>query len=244
MATVTEIVDYVCDVTGWNAGATSTERATVLRFVNQAYQDALDAAGQYIHTVETSASETITAGDYHYQLDTDFGFTSTDFPQRILSATVTGNGFTNLVLEQVSLSEMRRLRDAADDASGTPVYYCLADSRNLLLYPTPSAAFTLNMDYVRVPASLTEAAGSDTELMENLQKRFHLVLLGSRAIAMCLEMDGVEERSQYWHSKADRATEEYVGGFNQFGGLVQPVQTSFLTRKTSRRGSDRSQDWH
>lgn len=242
MPTVTEIVDYVCDNTGWNAEATSTERAQIVTFVNQAYQDALEGMGNYIHTYETGASETVASGDYHYLFDTDFGFTSTDFPQRILTLSVTGNGYTDLVLEQISLGEMRRLRDSSDDASGTPIYYCLADYRNLLLYPTPSAAFTLKMDYVRIPATLAEGAGSDTELMENVQQRYHLLLLGSRAIAMCFEMDGVEEKASYWHTKADRAMEELVGGFNQRGGVVQPVQTSFLNRKL-RRGSDRSQDW-
>lgn len=243
MPTVAEIVDYVCDVASWNAATGSTERVSVLGFVNQAWMDAIETTDNFVSIMEDS-SEALISGQYAYDIDTDFGFAfGSTWPQRILGISVTGNGLTKMVLEQVSLSQMRQLRDAYDSTTGTPQYWCMADSRQLLLYPTPNTSFSLYMDFVKYAPTLAEDATSNEYISEHIPPRYHRTLLGSRAVAMCYEMDGVEEKADLWHSKADRVLEEYQGHVNMQGGVVQPVQTSFLRKRIRRNTSDRSRDW-
>lgn len=61
-------------------------------------------------------------------------------------------------------ADLVRMRTAAPSVEGTYLYYALEGSDLLMLYPTPSSAYTINTLYVPTPAAMSSTASSPTEI--------------------------------------------------------------------------------
>ena len=145
MATVTELADRVCAFTG--LATTSTDRAKVLTYLNEAYSYSSLEAGNYTATF----SKLLTADDGDYTIGTA-PLDVTDIVE-IRRLWVSDSALTDRPLQQISEAELIQLRQATAVPSSTPLFYAVRGTRELLLYPNPASGTTLEGSYIASPPS-------------------------------------------------------------------------------------------
>lgn len=152
MPSVDDLIDAVCDAAKLNATASSTDRARVLRWLQEAADRACGDAGV---PVTSEASVSLTAGDATYALD------ASPFPTdmvALLDVAVTDSALTLAPVNYITPHEMQRRRVGGDSASsGTPYEYS-GDWPNFVLYPTPGSGASLKITYLANAPTLADTS--------------------------------------------------------------------------------------
>lgn len=214
MATVTQIVDRVCALTGYDTTASSTERVFVLSACNDAYQQAVERSECYVGTF----SKSLTSGTGEYA----WGTAPVDVTDvlRILELWCTNSSGGVTRLRQLTDSAVRELEQGSG-ASGNPQWYSFPAPNRINLFPTPGTGITLAGVYVKVPNELVESgAGAGQETTPSaMPSRFHHAIIGQLAAAICFERDNRFDDAGYHRALADREFERLTQWVNEFGGV-------------------------
>jgi hypothetical protein len=189
LATVTNIADRVCRLTGLQS--TSTERTLVLEYLNDAYREAVERTECY---PKTSASISVAANASTVTLSS----TVTDLNKLLNVYFSDYNGYSRLKLQPVSHRRMLDLKDRVNDPVGVPKFYSVVRSgttTTLHLYPSIDSAATMYVDYYAVPPTLVESGpGAGEESTPTaFPTQFHYRILASAGIAMGLETAWMNE---------------------------------------------------
>lgn len=126
--------------------------------LNEAYEDVLLKTRCNVELATLS----FTAGEDSYQLSTP--------PLAILTFKTTSGG-SEYLMEPVSLPAIRDMQRNGT-ITGSPVRYYAVSGNTIVVYPTPSAADTLAIDYVPRPTAMSEAAHTPSDI----QPEFHQLL--------------------------------------------------------------------
>ena len=110
------------------------------------------------------ATAALTADEGDYDLDT-----------AVLRLLWVDNGEREL--EQVNVTDLRRLRLNGASAMTAPMVYALDGSSRLRVYPTPTTAGTLNITYVPRPATLVNGDDVPTEIPAEFHRLVPLYML-------------------------------------------------------------------
>lgn len=219
MATVTNLADRVCRLTGLQN--TGTERTLVLEYLNDAYREAVDRSECY---PKTSSSISVSADATTVTLSSSI----TDL-NKILNVYLSGyNGFTSLKLQPVSHRHMLDERDRTNSLSGIPRIYSIVQSGStttMHLHPAPDAAATMYVDYYGSPSTLVESApGAGEESTPTaVPTQFHYRVIASGAIAMALETDQRKDSGPWW-DRFEKGVADLTAHFNELvgDGVIEP----------------------
>jgi len=110
--------------------------------------------------METRSSGQQSAGDQYMQIPSDW--------METIRFHLTGGG--TQVLDLISRAAMADKREGAEDMSGSPQYYCHADSQ-FELYPTPDADYDMELLYV---AKIPDLATNSTNWLLTLAPDVYL----------------------------------------------------------------------
>lgn len=234
MATVTNLADRVCRLTGLQS--TGTERALILEYLNDVYREAVERSECY---PKTSAAISVAASAATVTLSS----TITDL-NKILSVYFTDySGYQTLKLKPISMRRLRDEKDKLSSVSGVPQYYSLVRSGStttMHLYPSPQVAATMYVDYYGMPLTLVESAPAATEesTPTAIALQFHYRVLAAGAIALALETDQRKD-SQPWWDRYEKGIADLTAWVNEMvgDGLIEP----HFDQGSSMRG-DRSRD--
>lgn len=150
MATVASVIDRICAEAKLNATASSTDRALVLSWLQEAADRSCGDAGV---PVTSEATVTLTSGDPTYTLD------SSPFPTdmvALLDVVVSDASQTLAPVNYITPHEMQSRR-VGSSSTGTPMEYS-GDWPNFVLYPSPGAATTLTITYLANAPTLADSA--------------------------------------------------------------------------------------
>ena len=235
MATVTNIADRVCRLTGLQS--TGSERTLVLEYLNDAYREAVERSECY---PKTSSSVSVSAD----ATSTTISGTVTDLG-KVHSVYLSGyDGYSYLKLQPVSMRQRLELLHAESSSSGIPRFYAIRYSGGtvtLHLYPLPESAATVVLEYNATPLTLVESApGAGQESTPTaIPSVFHYRTIAAGAIAMALETDQRRD-SQPWWDRFERGVMDLTMWVNEFQG-DHLVESHFLP-SGKLGGSDRSRD--
>jgi hypothetical protein len=227
MATVTQILDRVCGITGYDTTGGGTERVFALSALNDAYMQAVERSECHADKF----SKTLTSGTAEYE----WGTAPVDVTGvlRILDLWVTDSSGGVSRLRQLTDSAMREL-ESGSGSSGTPAYYSFPSPNRLNLYPTPGSGVTLGGIYIADPPVLVESgavAGQETT-PSVIPSRFHYSVLGNLAVAICFERDNRFDDANYYRSLFEREIEALSLWVDEFGGAQgSPVDMSYTSSK-------------
>lgn len=205
MATVTELVDHA--IAAARLQTTGAERTSMLRYLNDAYQRAVEEAGSYVD----ESNIAVVAGTSDYDLSGDV--------LMILSVRVDA-GFDS-VLTMLEDSDLLALR-ANNTATGTVRYYSIAGDNIMRFFPTPDTADTLTYTYVKEPLTLVESspvAGTSESTPTAIRKRFHYSVLANGAIALAFEFMQDQEQAELYWGRYRAGMADLVRFTAQFAGL-------------------------
>lgn len=210
MASVTELVDYVCRVTGINA-ATAAERTRVLGYLRDAYQQAIEESRARVRKLAvTVTSDELTlaqlgAGDLLF----------------LLELRIDGQE-----LQRVSLSEFGALQ--AGQLSSAGGCYCMPDPQTLLLWPAPSKPTQLSGWYAAEGLTLVESspqAGVSEVVPSAFPARFHRAVLANLAIALATAAEQREPQQVAWYRELyDAELGRLIAWVNKAGGRNLPTR--------------------
>lgn len=221
MATVAQIVDRVCALTGYDTTASSTERVFVLSACNDAYQQAVERSECYAGTF----SKSLTSGTAEYA----WGTAPVDVTDvlRILDLWVTDSAGSVVRLRPLTDTAVRELEQGSN-TSGTTQYYSFPAPNRVNFYPTPGTGVTLAGVYVKNPPELVEsAAGAGQETTPTaMPARFHHSVIGQLAAAICFERDNRFDDAGYWRALVDREFERLTQWVNEFSSAQGPPVAS------------------
>lgn len=211
MATVTQLCDRVCQVTGLSVQG--DDRSQVLGYVNQAYELSVMEAGAYT----SSFSKTLTAGVGDYTI----GVAPLDVSGvlEIRQLWVDDASLSNRPLIRVPEYEIQAMRQA-QTVSSTPLYYAVRGDRQLLLYPSPVDGASLSGVYLSAPPELVESsAGAGEETTPSaIPSVFHYELLTSKAISLAMEFDNRFDEASLYDQKWNTSLGRYMAYVARFGG--------------------------
>jgi hypothetical protein len=212
VATVTNLADRVCAVTG--LATTSTDRAKVVDYLNEAYAYSSLEAGNYTATF----SKSLTADDGDYTIGTA-PLDVTDIVE-LRRLWVSDSALTDRPLQQISEAELVQLRQATSVPSATPLFYAVRGTRELLLYPNPTSGTTLEGSYIASPPTLVESApGAGQESTPTaIPAAFHYPVLANKAISLALEFDNRFEEAASYEAKWGAAMERLLAWVSRYGG--------------------------
>lgn len=211
MPTVTLLADRVSAVSGLST--TGTDRAKILSYLNQAYAYSALEAMNYI----SSFSKSLTSGTADYTIGTA-PLDVTDIVE-LRSLWITDAASQPRILRQISEAEMLRLRQGSQP-TGTPLFYAMRGSRQLLLFPTPGASMTLLGSYLANAPELVEsapAAGQEATPTA-FPSAFHYDVIANKAISLALEYDNRMEEAAAFDAKWSTALERLITWSSRFGG--------------------------
>lgn len=150
-------------------------------------------------------------------LDTEADVWKYTVPSSVMVAKTLWIDGTDTRMAHVDGSEIVRMRTAAPQVEGTTVFYALEGSDLLMLYPTPSAAYTINLLYVPYPAAMALTADSPSDI----PAEYHL---GPELYAL---WRGADYRD-------DESSKQGMAYLEQYERFVQET-----IRTLSRKGGDR-----
>lgn len=220
MATVTELVNQICEDTGLDSGSGSVERGIVLARLNNAYRQIMSRAGG----VPAEVSVTFTDGQNYYDLSSD--------------ATL-GTRFLSIqgVLDADGRSLPRETRGYCNHRAGLSSTtagaigsYCVEWPR--LYVDADASSTTLTLDARLMPLVLEEDAGGSGETTPSaLPPAWHEQLLASLATCLVLEKYEGREAEAVVHKDTYReAWSEYLLARSREGGVNGPTETATRSR--------------
>jgi hypothetical protein len=212
LATVEQICDRVCSITGLSESG--TDRANVLSYANQAYALTVLEVGSYTSTF----SKSLTADDGDYTIGTS-PLDVTDIIE-LRRLWVTDGAVTDRPLRQISEAELIQLRQATTVPSSTPLFYAMRGTRELLLYPNPASGTTLEGSYLAAAPELVESGATTGQeaTPTAIPAAFHYDVIANRAIALAMEYDNRFEEAGLYDQKWSNAVDRLMAWANRFGG--------------------------
>lgn len=236
MATVTNLADRVCRLTGLQSSG--SERTLVLEYLNDAYREAVERSECY---PKTSSSIAVAANASTVTLSS----TVTDLNKILNVYFADYNGYSRLKLQPVSHRRMLDLKDRLNSATGVPKFYSVVKSgatTTLHLYPSVDSAATMYVDYYATPPTLVESSpGAGEESTPTaFPTQFHYRILATAAIAMGLETDQRKDASPWW-DRFEKGIMDLTAWMNELPGdhLIEP----HFSEDYSLGDRDRSRDF-
>lgn len=165
-------------------------------FVKLAERKIYDAA--QLPVTRKNVTATATSGVSSIGVPSDFN--------SIYELMVTSGGNQSFLVNK-DVSFIRELYPAST-TQGLPQYYALMDHQNILLGPTPDAAYSMEMHYFAYPASIVDTSTSW------LGDRFENALLFGTILQGYINMKGEPDLMQVYKAAYDEAMEE-VKTFSQ-----------------------------
>lgn len=220
MATVTALVDYVCDFSGMTKTAAAAERTLVLAMMNQAYTEAVAQAECY--NVTTTASLTTADGDYEIGTSP---FNLTGFVS-FNNLWVNDSASTNEPLVQVTENDIREARRGAGSANSTPTMYAVSYP-NIYFYPLPAASTTLSISYARTPLTLVESgasAGTSETTPTAFPAHFHYSVLANHTLALAYNYMQRSDQALIHKAMGDAALVGLAEWKTRVGGIDLPMR--------------------
>lgn len=163
-----------------------------------------------LNVFRKSATAAVTTGTQYLPCPTDF--------LAPLSLSVSAGG-EKMFLEFKDLSFVQEFGD--DTPNGVPRYYATFDVDNFTLAPTPDQAYSVQLNYLYRPASITAGADSGTTwISENAE----LALLYCTLLEAYTFMKGEQDMMQLYAARAQEA----IQGLKQFGEANE-VTDEFFT---------------
>ena len=158
LATLRDQVRKLADV-----DATDVSDAEINTYINDSYQEAL--GDELWAFLLARISFPTVAGTSEYLVSS---LASDIEAHRVVQVHAAG-----YLLDQIQPSKYFEMQPvgAAVSTSGTPNYWTILDGTTLVLWPQPSAVFTVGVVYYRVPADLTQ--DTDTPVFPS---RYHFLL--------------------------------------------------------------------
>ena len=151
MATLTDFRAEVAAVLGLDNTVSPGDQGFIDGWVNEGVADVVMRS----KCRQRPATMTLTANTKDYTLPT--GVIS------ILNAYITSGG-NDYALQQVSAQELDDMRRRGTTANSPVRFYALGGADLLRLYPTPTAADTVNLTYVPRPTTLSAGANTPSEI--------------------------------------------------------------------------------
>lgn len=213
MATVTSLVELICEDTGLDNSNPSADRTKALAALNEAYEQ----LGQQAYRDHTSVDHTPSAGVTDVDLSTvttlKDDFTAIDHI-RVVHADGT-------LSKPISRLTREKLLDKRTIERGAPVAYAYAWPYVFLDKPA-DGAIALRIAYVSNVATLSESAGSGLETTPiSIPPAWHRRLLAR--LAKCLVLEGYEGREQdaaYHRNLFNQAHREWIDAQSREGGKL------------------------
>lgn len=196
MATVTELVDLICQDTGLDNTLTSTDRAVALARLNEAQKRIVDRTRCYWKPI----SYALTEGTQDYDVVSDIGLTDFHMIRSLWIVNSSGARTEPLTLAPDRRAQFSR---AGTVSEGTPTQYAFSWPTLTLLTP-PSASLTLAGRYDAVPPTLTEGG-----TISAVPAMYHERALAALAMVLILEryegreQDATYHRNLYMEAEAD-----------------------------------------
>ena len=170
--------------------------AQIPTFVQLAERKIYDAA--QLPVTRKNVTATATLGNQSLGVPSDFN--------SIYELSVTSSGNVSFLVNK-DVSFIREVYPSSS-TQGLPQYYALLDHQNILLGPTPDAAYSMEMHYFAYPTSIVSA--STTWLGD----RFENALLFGTLLQAYTNMKGEADMLQVYKAAYDEAMEE-VRAFSQ-----------------------------
>lgn len=202
-------------------GASNATRVRIKRHLNEAYRRLTRSPGCTLLRKRVSVTISAIAGTKSYTVTSP-------------SISFLYDKTNDLVLEKVSLAEIRRM-DPGDDVTGTSRYFAIQTVNNtsnvVILWPIPSANVTLYVDDI---SPITELSG-DSDLPTYVHEDFHGLLV---TLAMALDYEKKKDRG----ARRD-AMNEYEDGKKELKLVLRKlsgplIPASNTVQRMSRLGSN------
>jgi hypothetical protein len=157
-----QLIDRTCRATGMDITASSTDRALILTFVQEAV-DRVAFDGEVVNDPTQSVS--LTSGTAKYDL-TSSPFNISGLIS-INEITMTDSSVTAVPLEQKTMADVLYLQQGAQ-ANASP--YCYAvDYPTIVVYPTPGSGTTLNVSFTADGPTISDNSTQLTFIPKALQ---------------------------------------------------------------------------
>lgn len=219
MATVTNLADRVCRLTGLQS--TGSERTLVLEFLNDAYREAVERSECY---PVLSSAISVAADDNETTVTSDIANVN-----RILNVYLSNySGYGTLALKPISRRRLIAEQDKLSSYSGIPQYYHLRRTGSTLemaLFPRPESTASMYIEYYSNPPTLVESApGAGEESTPTaIPTQFHYRVIAAGAIAMALDSDQRKDSGMWWE-RFDKGIYDLTSWTNQLQGpdVIEP----------------------
>lgn len=151
MATLANFRQSIAYELGLDNTTSSTDQTEIDRRINEGVTKVLSRT----HCKVVCADLTMTSGTWKYTLPTS--------SLAIKEVWITSSG-QNYRLERVTTDEILDFRTSTTDSNSPSRYYAVEGANLLLVWPTPSAADTLEIFYVPSPATLSSSSDTPSEI--------------------------------------------------------------------------------
>lgn len=217
MATVTELLDRACYVSGLRT--TGSERTLVKQALNDAYLNVVMDSECY----EESATKTVSSSADIYDLSSDFSLGPTEL-LKIKNIVFTQGTQALYPLKHVSENEFNEWRNGYG-AAGTPMVYCIIGTNKIGFWPQPGANSSFKIRYVKTPPTLVESApGAGEEITPSkVFSAFHWNTLLPLTVAQALEKDQRIQDAMYWRGQYQEGLLKLKMYVDTFGGEASPM---------------------
>ncbi len=236
MASVSELVNRVVDITGLDDESGTSERVLALNFINDAYQQAVAES----ECLQASFTGALTSGTSDYDLISDFGLSDVLRIRYVYMTDTNGDRPVMIQMDEGKILDYRGLSTTVNQ--NTPTVYSFPAPNLIRLYPEPNSNVSINISYIKEPLALVEASpGAGEESTPTaFPKRFHYDVLANLAIAMAMEYDQRADEAGYYRTLANSGMDRLVAYVNEFGGVMPPRVRDYFRGR--RYGLDNDRD--
>lgn len=220
MTTLAQYRSRVSAKLGLDTTASGTDEVLVDSWINEAVTDFLLQTRCKV----VSATTTLAADEEDFTLDTDI--------LTIIDAYVDGST-ADYAMTQVLAHELLAMRRATSTTATGPLYYAVAGSNLLMVYPTPAATTTLKIYYLPRPITLSTGSASPDEIPVEFHKAVEFFALAEGAD---YDDDQSSAQGQRYREEYDRWVMKARKYLNRKGNVrlpliaVGPTQTGQLSR--------------
>lgn len=208
MATVIQLLDRACRITGMRT--TGTEREIALEALQDAYRRVVIDAECSLDSV----AYTVVSSDDSYSLSTILA----EEPLRLYHVSVVADGVRRTV-QQVSFQELLDERELGE-VSGSPYLYAISGFDTIHLHPAPTVGSELTIWFVKDVLTLVEEAeiASEEESPSSVPAAFHWACLLPAVVLELLDKDQRATESSMWQQRYANGISRLIEHIGQFGG--------------------------
>lgn len=208
MATVTQLLDRGCRITGLRT--TGTERELALQALQDAYTRAVLDSECSLSTV----AYTFVASSDNYDLSTILG----EQPLRLYHVSLTTSA-GNTPMQQVSFQELLDIREN-NNSPGPSYVYATVGFNDIAFYPNPAVGESIRVWYVDDVPTLheTDNVAPEETTPSMIPAAFHWSVLLPGMVLEMLDKDQRAAEADMWMRRYERGIARLVEHIGQFGG--------------------------